>query len=49
MFQHTKGVTNAVSGYAGGQKQTAHYEQVGSGRSEAMIDEAVSELPRRLH
>ena len=25
------GVTNAVSGYAGGEKQTAHYEMVGSG------------------
>jgi peptide-methionine (S)-S-oxide reductase len=33
VFQHTKGVTNAVSGYAGGQKDTAHYEMVGSGRT----------------
>jgi peptide-methionine (S)-S-oxide reductase len=31
VFQHTKGVTQAVSGYAGGNKTTAHYEIVGSG------------------
>jgi peptide-methionine (S)-S-oxide reductase len=31
VFQHTKGVINAVSGYAGGDKATAHYEVVGSG------------------
>ena len=30
VFQHTKGVTNAVSGYAGGTKETAHYEIVGT-------------------
>ena len=33
VFQHTKGVLNAVSGYAGGQKETAKYELVGSGRT----------------
>jgi peptide-methionine (S)-S-oxide reductase len=33
VFQHTKGVTRAVSGYAGGEKKTAHYEMVGSGRT----------------
>ena len=33
VYQHTKGVTQAVSGYAGGQKDTAHYEMVGSGRT----------------
>ena len=26
VFQHVAGVTNAVSGYAGGDKSTAHYE-----------------------
>jgi peptide-methionine (S)-S-oxide reductase len=31
VFQHTKGVLSAVSGYAGGDKSTAHYEIVGSG------------------
>ena len=33
VFQHTKGVTAAISGYAGGEKQTAHYEMVGTGRT----------------
>jgi peptide-methionine (S)-S-oxide reductase len=33
VFQHTKGVLSAVSGYAGGDKSSAHYEQVGSGRT----------------
>ena len=31
VFQHTRGVIQAVSGYAGGSKQTAVYEMVGSG------------------
>jgi peptide-methionine (S)-S-oxide reductase len=30
VFQHVAGVTNAVSGYAGGESRTAHYEVVGS-------------------
>lgn len=33
VFQHTKGVRRAVSGYAGGEAGTAHYEMVGSGRT----------------
>jgi peptide-methionine (S)-S-oxide reductase len=33
VFQHTKGVTSAVSGYAGGDKATAQYETVSSGRT----------------
>ncbi|MGE8688389.1 MAG: peptide-methionine (S)-S-oxide reductase MsrA [Achromobacter sp.] len=33
VFQHVKGVTAAVSGYAGGQADTAHYDTVSSGRS----------------
>src|SRR5262245_39489419 len=33
VFQHTKGVTGAVSGYAGGAKETAHYEMTHDGRS----------------
>jgi peptide-methionine (S)-S-oxide reductase len=33
VFQHVKGVTNAVSGYAGGDKDTAHYEMVGTSRT----------------
>src|SRR5262245_8948368 len=31
VFQHTEGVLKAVSGYAGGSSQTAHYEIVGRG------------------
>jgi peptide-methionine (S)-S-oxide reductase len=33
VFQHTKGVLNAVSGYAGGEPRTAHYEVVSTGRT----------------
>jgi len=33
VYQHTKGVTSAVSGYAGGDKSTAQYEIVGSGKT----------------
>ena len=31
VYQHVKGVTRAVSGYAGGEKKTAEYEVVGTG------------------
>ena len=31
VFQHVRGVTRVVSGYAGGEASTAHYDQVGSG------------------
>jgi peptide-methionine (S)-S-oxide reductase len=31
VYQHVKGVTSAISGYAGGQQNTAHYEMVGRG------------------
>ena len=31
VYQHVKGVTNAVSGYAGGAANTANYERVGIG------------------
>jgi peptide-methionine (S)-S-oxide reductase len=33
VFERLKGVTDVVSGYAGGQQPTAHYEMVGSGRT----------------
>jgi peptide-methionine (S)-S-oxide reductase len=33
VFEHLKGVTNVVSGFAGGEKKTAHYETVSSGRT----------------
>ena len=31
VFQHLKGVTSALSGYAGGEKATAHYDRIGDG------------------
>jgi peptide-methionine (S)-S-oxide reductase len=33
VFQHVEGVTKAVSGYTGGQADTAHYQMVGSGET----------------
>jgi peptide-methionine (S)-S-oxide reductase len=33
VFQHVKGVTNAVSGYAGGSARTAHYDMTHDGTS----------------
>ncbi|KQT24873.1 MAG: peptide-methionine (S)-S-oxide reductase MsrA [Bradyrhizobium sp.] len=33
VFQHTAGVLNAISGYAGGTKATADYQSVSSGRT----------------
>ena len=33
VYQHVKGVSNAVSGYAGGEKNTAEYETVSTGRT----------------
>jgi peptide-methionine (S)-S-oxide reductase len=48
VYQHTKGVTAAVSGYAGGEKQTAHYEMVGSGRTGHAESVAVTFDPRQV-
>ena len=48
VFQHVKGVTNAVSGYAGGQKNTAHYDIVGLGRSGHAESVQVSYDPRQV-
>ena len=33
VFKHVKGVTNVVSGYAGGSADTAHYEMVSEGNT----------------
>jgi peptide-methionine (S)-S-oxide reductase len=33
VFERLKGVTDVVSGYSGGEANTAHYEMVGSGRT----------------
>jgi len=34
VFEHVKGVTSVVSGYAGGAKDTANYETVSSGKTD---------------
>jgi peptide-methionine (S)-S-oxide reductase len=33
VFEHTRGVHSAISGYAGGKADTAHYEMVGTGNT----------------
>ncbi len=33
VFQHVNGVSRVVSGYAGGARETAHYGEVGTGRT----------------
>ena len=48
VFQHVKGVTNAVSGYAGGDKKTAHYEIVGSGSTGHAESVEVTYDPRQI-
>jgi peptide-methionine (S)-S-oxide reductase len=48
VFQHTKGVTAAVSGYAGGERQTAHYEMVSTGRTGHAESVAVTFDPRQI-
>jgi peptide-methionine (S)-S-oxide reductase len=48
VYQHTKGVTSAVSGYAGGDKQTAHYEMVGGGRTGHAEAVSVTFDPRQI-
>jgi peptide-methionine (S)-S-oxide reductase len=48
VFQHVSGVTSAVSGYAGGEKNTAHYELVGSGRTGHAESVRVTFDPRKI-
>jgi peptide-methionine (S)-S-oxide reductase len=48
VFQHVKGVTNAVSGYAGGEKKTAQYETVGSGRTGHAESVRITFDPRQI-
>ena len=48
VFQHTKGVLNAVSGYAGGSKATASYAMVGSGMTGHAEAVAVTYDPRQI-
>jgi peptide-methionine (S)-S-oxide reductase len=48
VFAHTKGVTQAVSGYAGGKKETAHYEEVGTGRTGHAESEQITFDPQQI-
>ncbi len=48
VFQHTKGVRQAVSGYAGGSKATAEYETVGSGRTGHAESVQITFDPRQI-
>ncbi len=48
VFQHVKGVSQAVSGYAGGTKETAIYEVVGLGRSGHAESVQVTFDPRQI-
>ena len=48
VFQHTRGVLNAVSGYAGGSKATARYELIGSGLTGHAEAVQVSYDPRQV-
>jgi peptide-methionine (S)-S-oxide reductase len=48
VFQHVKGVTAAVSGYAGGDKDKAQYEIVGSGRTGHAESVRVTFDPRQI-
>jgi peptide-methionine (S)-S-oxide reductase len=48
VFQHVMGVSSAVSGYAGGEKSTAHYEMVGSGRTGHAESVRVTFDPRKI-
>jgi peptide-methionine (S)-S-oxide reductase len=48
VFQHVKGVTQAVSGYAGGDRTSADYETVSSGRTGHAESVAVTYDPRKV-
>jgi peptide-methionine (S)-S-oxide reductase len=48
VFQHVDGVTSAVSGYAGGAANTAHYEMVGANTTGHAESVRVTFDPRRI-
>jgi peptide-methionine (S)-S-oxide reductase len=48
VYQHVKGVTNAVSGYAGGEKRTAEYETVSGGRTGHAESVQITYDPRQI-
>ena len=48
VFQHVAGVNNAVSGYAGGAKNTAHYDEVTAGRTAHAESVQVTFNPKQI-
>jgi peptide-methionine (S)-S-oxide reductase len=48
VFQHVDGVTNAVAGYAGGDKATAHYEMTSNGNTGHAESVQISFDPRKI-
>jgi len=48
VFQHTKGVTSALSGYAGGDKRAANYELVSGGNTGHAESVQVTYDPRQI-
>jgi peptide-methionine (S)-S-oxide reductase len=48
VYEHAKGVTQAVSGYAGGKKDTAHYEMVSTGTTGHAESVSVTFDPRQI-
>ena len=48
VFQHVEGVEDAVSGYAGGMAETAHYRVVGSGRTGHAESVQVTYDPKKI-
>ncbi len=48
VFQHVKGVTNAVSGYAGGEQRTATYEQTNDGTTGHAESVQITFDPRQI-
>ena len=48
VFQHVAGVTNAVSGYAGGDKSTAHYDMTSNGTTGHAESVQITYDPRKI-
>jgi peptide-methionine (S)-S-oxide reductase len=48
VFQHVAGVTNAVSGYAGGDQATAHYDMTSSGTTGHAESVQITYDPRKI-
>ena len=48
VFQHVEGVTSAVSGYAGGDKASADYDRVSSGRTRHAEAVRITYDPRKI-